>query len=132
MSRGIRSTIPKDKNHPTKAEQSTYQAFFLKFANFCKTYKTTKAIPRNAKETSAIETESFISVVSATLGKLLCTKFCSQKFGQFTLQYPKVILKITEAEIAQLGERQTEDLEVPGSIPGFGILLQYLWKRRKK
>ena len=26
------------------------------------------------------------------------------------------------AAIAQLGERQTEDLEVPGSIPGFGIL----------
>ena len=26
------------------------------------------------------------------------------------------------AEIAQLGERQTEDLKVPGSIPGFGKL----------
>ena len=26
------------------------------------------------------------------------------------------------AAIAQLGERQTEDLEVPGSIPGFGML----------
>ena len=26
------------------------------------------------------------------------------------------------AEIAQLGERQTEDLNVPGSIPGFGNL----------
>ena len=25
-----------------------------------------------------------------------------------------------DAEIAQLGERQTEDLKVPGSIPGFG------------
>ena len=25
------------------------------------------------------------------------------------------------AEIAQLGERQTEDLKVPGSIPGLGI-----------
>ena len=24
------------------------------------------------------------------------------------------------AEVAQLGERQTEDLKVPGSIPGFG------------
>jgi hypothetical protein len=28
------------------------------------------------------------------------------------------------AAIAQLGERQTEDLEVPGSIPGLGILLR--------
>ena len=25
------------------------------------------------------------------------------------------------ASIAQLGERQTEDLKVPGSIPGLGI-----------
>ena len=25
------------------------------------------------------------------------------------------------AAIAQLGERQTEDLEVPGSIPGLGM-----------
>ena len=28
-----------------------------------------------------------------------------------------------QAAIAQLGERQTEDLKVPGSIPGLGILL---------
>ena len=28
------------------------------------------------------------------------------------------------AAIAQLGERQTEDLKVPGSIPGLGILLR--------
>ena len=27
------------------------------------------------------------------------------------------------AAIAQLGERQTEDLKVPGSVPGLGILL---------
>ena len=27
-------------------------------------------------------------------------------------------------EIAQLGERQTEDLKVPGSIPGLGIAFQ--------
>ena len=29
---------------------------------------------------------------------------------------------IADAAIAQLGERQTEDLKVPGSIPGLGIL----------
>ena len=29
------------------------------------------------------------------------------------------------AEIAQLGERPTEDLQVPGSIPGFGNTVQY-------
>ena len=28
------------------------------------------------------------------------------------------------AVIAQLGERQTEDLKVPGSIPGRGMLLE--------
>ena len=28
------------------------------------------------------------------------------------------------AAIAQLGERQTEDLKVPGSIPGGGIFLR--------
>ena len=27
----------------------------------------------------------------------------------------------SQAAIAQLGERQTEDLKVPGSIPGLGI-----------
>ena len=36
-----------------------------------------------------------------------------------TLQQPKFIC----AAIAQLGERQTEDLKVPGSIPGLGIAL---------
>jgi hypothetical protein len=29
---------------------------------------------------------------------------------------------MSSAAIAQLGERQTEDLKVPGSIPGLGIL----------
>ena len=33
---------------------------------------------------------------------------------------------IIAAEIAQLGERQTEDLKVPGSIPGFGTLIAFL------
>ena len=28
---------------------------------------------------------------------------------------------VTKAAVAQLGERQTEDLKVPGSIPGGGI-----------
>ena len=31
--------------------------------------------------------------------------------------------KFTFADIAQLGERQTEDLKVPGSIPGVGNAL---------
>ena len=32
-----------------------------------------------------------------------------------------VILIFSEAAIAQLGERQTQDLKVPGSIPGLGM-----------
>ena len=32
------------------------------------------------------------------------------------------VIELIMAEIAQLGERQTEDLKVPGSIPGLGIL----------
>ena len=34
-----------------------------------------------------------------------------------------VILIFPEAAIAQLGERQTEDLKVPGSIPSLGTRL---------
>ena len=30
----------------------------------------------------------------------------------------------TFAQVAQLGERQTEDLNVPGSSPGLGMYLQ--------
>ena len=41
-----------------------------------------------------------------------------------------VILNFPEAAIAQLGERQTEDLKVPGSIPGLGISYEVcLWPR---
>ena len=32
------------------------------------------------------------------------------------------------AAIAQLGERQTEDLKVPGSIPGLGMLHTARWE----
>ena len=34
-------------------------------------------------------------------------------------------LTTSEAALAQLGERQTEDLKVPGSIPGGGTLLLF-------
>ena len=32
-----------------------------------------------------------------------------------------LLIPIARAAIAQLGERQTEDLKVPGSIPGLGM-----------
>ena len=34
------------------------------------------------------------------------------------------ILMYAQAAIAQLGERQTEDLKVPASIPGLGIMIE--------
>ena len=42
------------------------------------------------------------------------------------------ILKIPEAAIAQLGERQTEDLEVPGSIPGLGRAMHCIGRPRTR
>ena len=38
------------------------------------------------------------------------------------LIYQTFIYSFHQAVIAQLGERQTEDLKVPGSIPGRGIV----------
>ena len=38
--------------------------------------------------------------------------------------------QISRAVIAQLGERQTEDLEVPGSIPGHGTFSFVEWNPR--
>jgi hypothetical protein len=39
----------------------------------------------------------------------------------YTTHLTNIALGNLEAAIAQLGERQTEDLKVPGSIPGLGI-----------
>ena len=36
------------------------------------------------------------------------------------------VQSLTSAAIAQLGERQIEDLKVPGSIPGLGMLLEHI------
>ena len=35
------------------------------------------------------------------------------------------------ADVAQLGERQTEDLKVPGSIPGVGIAFYFAQMRKR-
>jgi hypothetical protein len=55
-------------------------------------------------------------------------KLVVNKHGRkITLPYPArfaaIARRTLEAAIAQLGERQTEDLKVPGSIPGLGIYL---------
>ena len=42
------------------------------------------------------------------------------------------MLNFEKAAIAQLGERQTEDLEVPGSIPGLGIFEDHHMEMRSR
>ncbi len=46
-------------------------------------------------------------------------------WGLYSLKSMRCLWSV--AAIAQLGERQTEDLEVPGSIPGFGIFIISFW-----
>ena len=51
---------------------------------------------------------------------------------KFTIKEPKQMFvqffpTNRSAFVAQLGERQTEDLKVPGSIPGEGIFLIVYW-----
>ena len=48
------------------------------------------------------------------------TTFCITN-TKLEIRSRRNLLIAVEAAIAQLGERQTEDLEVPGSIPGLGI-----------
>ena len=69
-------------------------------------------------------TSPLSSVVRALV---LCTRShgFEPRMGQFgpgTISHglSKQVRLLSKAAIAQLGERQTEDLEVPGSIPGFG------------
>ena len=50
----------------------------------------------------------------------MCNLFRSDPHTTLTL---KIQLFASNASIAQLGERQTEDLKVPGSIPGGGNFL---------
>ena len=42
-----------------------------------------------------------------------------------TMCFNKMLNTFQPAAVAQLGERQTEDLKVPGSIPGLGIFSHY-------
>ena len=53
----------------------------------------------------------------AIFGKPADISFGDQGF-QWHWALPK--MHYSQAAIAQLGERQTEDLKVPGSIPGLG------------
>ena len=50
----------------------------------------------------------------------MCNLFRSDPHTTLSL---KIQLFASNASIAQLGERQTEDLKVPGSIPGGGNFL---------
>ena len=48
---------------------------------------------------------------------------CEMWFLKNIVRSPQNVVESVTAAIAQLGERQTEDLKVPGSIPGVGTLL---------
>ena len=50
----------------------------------------------------------------------LLSKHCSLEKAMIISVFSYIFY---QAVIAQLGERQTEDLKVPGSIPGRGIFL---------
>ena len=51
----------------------------------------------------------------------LRTKLAAERKIEIIFQFHP---SVQQAVIAQLGERQTEDLKVPGSIPGRGIFSQ--------
>ena len=48
--------------------------------------------------------------------------------SEFSFMIRQHFTVLSKAVIAQLGERQTEDLKVPGSIPGRGIFAQIFSK----
>ena len=53
----------------------------------------------------------------------MCLTVAERQLHLFAIVTPVAASnKNISAAIAQLGERQTEDLKVPGSIPGLGIL----------
>jgi hypothetical protein len=57
----------------------------------------------------------------------LCGRVCvrGSAFRKLSSQRPIGDLDVISiAAIAQLGERQTEDLKIPGSIPGLGIFVK--------
>ena len=56
-----------------------------------------------------------IVCIPRTIGCKHCARACSRRRTKHA--------SCGTAAIAQLGERQTEDLKVPGSIPGLGTLL---------
>ena len=45
------------------------------------------------------------------------------RYSSFCFYCLQIPIPFANAAIAQLGERQTEDLEVPGSIPGLGTYI---------
>ena len=55
--------------------------------------------------------------------------FCFAAGSKVDAHFSMQVMHCTIAAIAQLGERQTEDLKVPGSIPGGGT---FFFLRKKK
>ena len=72
-------------------------------------------------EKSSVEPASFARLLSACLGP--ANQLRHGQLGKGALFALRRCSQIAaSAAIAQLGKRQTEDLEVPGSIPGLGII----------
>ena len=69
-------------------------------------------------------TSVVLEVLSTSFGSF---EYNFRSFLQYTFHFQAsstvmlLLIAIARAAIAQLGERQTEDLKVPGSIPGLGI-----------
>ena len=69
------------------------------------------------------------ATLSCTKERLPSNKYClaklyiSRSMRQIRNDPERIRTTFFQAAIAQLGERQTEDLEVPGSIPGLGIFV---------
>ena len=61
------------------------------------------------------------------MASLVCCQPSTGHPPGFTFQFKGDIFTNFVAEIAQLGERQKEDLKVLGSIPGFGKYYRSLW-----
>ena len=72
-------------------------------------------------EKSPVEPASFAKLLSACLGP--AKQLRHRQLGKGASFVLRRCLKISaSAAIAQLGAGQTEDLKVPGSIPGLGII----------
>ena len=68
-------------------------------------------------------------VVDSFVRAVECTRSRTHSRNCKETNYKRITLLVNKAALAQLGERQTEDLKVPGSIPGGGIASMAEWSK---